>query len=346
MLQSDNIKSLITIIVPIYNGELFLSACIESVQRQSYPYWELLLIDDGSSDRSAEICERYAALDPRILFLRLPHGGVSIARNEGLTRGNGDYFFFLDCDDLIHPLALETGLRLMKVHGCAFAELMFVNVKDDFQLPDCPAPVAPEYRYFSPAELRYFFGNDRIYHLWAIGGKLLARSAVENLFFPETLASGEDTLFLLNVIARNETPSIVLTGIWYFRRLHQNNASSLQTPELKKHHIEAYLRLRARHFELYGVPGYWELLCVSNVFNWYVAARENADSIHQAEKLRQSLLKLLNDDYARFLPLKRRCTVRIYLFSPVLYWFLKKLYWRLSKFLTGKDDPLSGISEA
>ena len=96
VLQADDIKSLITIIVPIYNGELFLSACIESVRRQSYPHWELLLIDDGSSDRSAEICERYAALDPRVLFLRLPHGGVSIARNAGLTRGNGDYFFFLD----------------------------------------------------------------------------------------------------------------------------------------------------------------------------------------------------------------------------------------------------------
>ena len=132
MLQADDIKSLITIIVPIYNGELFLSACIESVRRQSYPHWELLLIDDGSSDRSAEICERYAALDPRVLFLRLPHGGVSIARNAGLTRGNGDYFFFLDCDDLIHPLALETGLRLMQTHSCAFAGLMFSNVKARF----------------------------------------------------------------------------------------------------------------------------------------------------------------------------------------------------------------------
>ena len=92
VLQADDIKSLITIIVPIYNGELFLSACIESVRRQSYPHWELLLIDDGSSDRSAEICERYAALDPRVLFLRLPHGGVSIARNAGLT---GIIFSFL-----------------------------------------------------------------------------------------------------------------------------------------------------------------------------------------------------------------------------------------------------------
>ena len=347
VLQADDIKSLITIIVPIYNGELFLSACIESVRRQSYPHWELLLIDDGSSDRSAEICERYAALDPRVLFLRLPHGGVSIARNAGLTRGNGDYFFFLDCDDLIHPLALETGLRLMQTHSCAFAGLMFSNVKDDFQLSDCPAPVAPECRIFSPAELRNLFGNGRTYRLWAIGGKLLARSAIENLFFPETIASGEDTLFLLNVIARNETPSVILTGIWYFRRLHQNNASSLQTPELKKHHIEAYLRLRARHFELYGVPGYWELLCVSNVFNWYVAAKEISGSSQQAEELRQRLLKLLSDDYARFLPLKRKFTARIYLFNPTLYRFLKKLYWRLSKLLTGKDDPCprSGISK-
>ena len=96
-------NALVSVIVPIYNGEAFLADCIESVLGQSYPYLELLLADDGSSDRSAEICAQYALRDARIKFLRLPHSGVSAARNAALAQARGDYFFFLDCDDLLHP---------------------------------------------------------------------------------------------------------------------------------------------------------------------------------------------------------------------------------------------------
>ena len=339
MFSSNDKKSLITVIIPIYNGELFLSECIESVRRQSYPHWELLLIDDGSSDRSADICKQHASSDSRIIFLRLPHGGVSAARNAGLVQGRGDYFFFLDCDDIIHPQTLEAELHFMQMFGCAFAGLTFTNVGAEFKLPAQPAPIAHEYHCFSCTELRNLFGNHGSYELWAIGGKLLARSAVEGLFFPETVASAEDTLFLLEVIARNENPAVILTDICYFRRLHQNNAFYRQTFELKIHYIEACLRLRARHFELYGTPGYWEQLCVYNVFNWYVAAQESSAPDRHAAELRQELLNLLHDNYAHFLPGKRRCTAELYLFSPPLYRLLKRFYWRLHKLMTGKGEP-------
>lgn len=326
-------------IIPIYNGALFLSECIESILGQSYPHWELLLIDDGSSDCSAEICEHYASLDSRIICLRQPHGGVSIARNTGLAQGHGDYFFFLDCDDLIHPQTLETELHLMQMFDCSFAGLIYANVKSNFRLSEHPAPIVPKYHCFSCTELRDLFGNHGSYELWSIGGKLLARSAVEGLFFPEKIASAEDTLFLLEVIARNEKPAVILTDICYFRRLHQNNAFYRQTFELKIHYIKACLRLRTRHFELYGTPGYWEQLCVYNVFNWYVDAQESSNPDRHADELRQSLLNLLHDDFAHFLPIKRKCTAGLYLLSPPLYRFLKKFYWQLHKLLTGKDEP-------
>ena len=330
MFRSNDDKALITIIVPIYNGESFLSECIESVLRQSYPHWELLLIDDGSSDCSAEICNRYSTLDSRISFLPLSHGGVSIARNAGLMQGQGAYFFFLDCDDLLHPQALETGLRTMQALGCAFASLTLANVEAGFRLSAHPASATPEYRCVSPTDLRNLFGSGHT-ELWAIGGKLLARSAVEGLFFQKDIVSAEDTLFLLDVIARNETPAVILTGIWYFRRLHQGNTSYFPTFESKIHHLDAILHLRARNSELYGKPDCWELLCVSTVFDWYVNAHTNHDLDQRPDELRKILLELLCDDYSRFLPLKRKCTARLYLFSPSLYLLLKKLYWRLPK---------------
>lgn len=339
MSYSNNTNALITIIAAVYNGDAFLTSCIESVRQQSYLHWELLLIDDGSCDRSAEICKKYASLDSRILYLRQPHSGVSAARNTGLRHGHGDYFFFLDCDDCIHPQTLEHELGLMQSLGCVFGGPVLTNVEEDFHLSAHPDDAIPEYRCLSSSELQVLFTNSTLYDLWAIGGKMLARSAVEGIFFQEKMTVSEDTLFLLEVIAHIETPSVILTGSWYFRRLHQDNASYLTTFESKLRQLEALLHLRTRILELYGKPKYLTQLCVSVVFNWYVDSQEIPDADQHADELHQKLLELLHDDYAHFLPIKRKFTVQLYFLCPPLYWFMKKLFWKIHKLLTGKDDP-------
>ena len=89
----------ISIIVPIYNSEKFLAQCIESVLAQHYQGFELLLVDDGSTDTSLEICKQYAKLDSRIKVYHLKNGGVSRARNYGLGQALGEWITFLDSDD-------------------------------------------------------------------------------------------------------------------------------------------------------------------------------------------------------------------------------------------------------
>lgn len=93
--------TLISIIVPIYNGEKYLPECIESVLLQTHTNLELLLIDDGSTDGSAAICEKYREIDSRIRVTHKGNGGVSSARNAGLGMMNGRYVMFLDADDTI-----------------------------------------------------------------------------------------------------------------------------------------------------------------------------------------------------------------------------------------------------
>ena len=87
-------------IVPVYNVEKELPRCIESLLTQTYSNFELLLINDGSSDGSPEIMERYAEKDPRIRTLHKKNGGVSSARNRGLEQAKGEYVCFVDADDV------------------------------------------------------------------------------------------------------------------------------------------------------------------------------------------------------------------------------------------------------
>ena len=96
-----------SIIVPVYNAEQWLERCVDSIVAQTYTDWELLLVDDGSTDRSGTICDRYAASDPRIQAIHKPNGGVSSARNLGLDHAQGEWITFADADDFTYPCWLE-----------------------------------------------------------------------------------------------------------------------------------------------------------------------------------------------------------------------------------------------
>lgn len=97
----ENKSPLISIIVPVYNTAAYLPACIRSITEQTYRNIEILLIDDGSTDRSGEICDEYAGNDHRITVIHKHNAGVSAARNDGLDASHGDYIGFVDSDDYI-----------------------------------------------------------------------------------------------------------------------------------------------------------------------------------------------------------------------------------------------------
>jgi len=97
----------ISIIIPVYNAELYLRQCIESVIAQTFEDWEAILVNDGSKDGSLDICQEYAAKDERIKVIDKPNGGVSSARNKGLEVAQGDWITFMDSDDWLDADAFE-----------------------------------------------------------------------------------------------------------------------------------------------------------------------------------------------------------------------------------------------
>lgn len=120
-------KPIVSIIIPVYNVEPYLDTCIRSVLGQSFADWELILVDDGSTDRSPRICDDYARNDERITVIHKANGGLSSARNVGLDHISGDYVTFLDSDDFWHPDYLQTLLGLCQKYSAEISQCGFVR---------------------------------------------------------------------------------------------------------------------------------------------------------------------------------------------------------------------------
>lgn len=104
----------ITIIIPVYNAEAYLQRCLDSLIRQTYEGWKALCIDDGSSDGSSEILDRYAATDDRITVIHKANEGVAQARNDAILKVDTEYTAYMDSDDFLHPQTFEISLYMAK----------------------------------------------------------------------------------------------------------------------------------------------------------------------------------------------------------------------------------------
>lgn len=112
----------VSVIMPCYNMERFITSTIESVQRQTYPFWELLIVDDASTDKTAEIVKNIQNQDDRIHFIiKTEHSGIADTRNQCLKMAKGRFLAFLDADDLWHPQKLEQQLQFMTEKNIGFS---------------------------------------------------------------------------------------------------------------------------------------------------------------------------------------------------------------------------------
>lgn len=111
-------EPLISIIVPIYNVEKYIEKCVESLVHQNYANVEIILVDDGSPDKSGEIAEQYAATNSSIKVIRQKNSGVSEARNAGLRVANGEYVMFVDGDDWVEPDYVSFFVQMVETHNC------------------------------------------------------------------------------------------------------------------------------------------------------------------------------------------------------------------------------------
>lgn len=122
---------MISVIVPVYNVEPYLRQCIDSILAQTYTDFELILVDDGSTDNCGAICDECAKHDDRIRVIHQENGGVSAARNTGIDAARGDYIAFVDSDDVVSSLYLRTLFRLIDENGADISVCMTQNFQEN-----------------------------------------------------------------------------------------------------------------------------------------------------------------------------------------------------------------------
>ncbi len=172
----------LSIIVPIYNVGDYLKKCIESVLAQSFSDFELILIDDGSTDQSGEICDAYAETDQRIKVIHKPNEGVSSARNTGIRAANGSYIGFVDPDDWISQEMYQTLYDLLQKTGSDIAICKFKREIDgNIVEPEKIEPIIKELNHIEA--LNELF-KGQLYR-FSLCNKLFKKKCFEKISFPE-----------------------------------------------------------------------------------------------------------------------------------------------------------------
>lgn len=121
---------LISVIVPVYNVENYVEQCLQSIIAQTYKNIEIVVVDDGSTDSSGEICDLLAETDSRIAVYHKSNGGISAARNDGVDKSNGEYIAFIDSDDIIAPTYLEYLYKLLTDNDADISCCSFIKTSD------------------------------------------------------------------------------------------------------------------------------------------------------------------------------------------------------------------------
>lgn len=207
---------LVSIIIPVYNVEDFIEACIESVILQSYKTLQIILVDDGSTDRSAELCQKYMRNDPRIELYQIQNSGVSMARNIGLSHARGKYIFFVDSDDMIIDDYIQ---KFMECEDAPFIGAGYRENTEEgtrFEYQDCLRLTA---EYKKNSEL--FWEEVPCVH---VAGNRYSRDIIieNNICFEKDCTLGEDSRFNMAYLSCVDYIRVISQS-GYIYRLHESS---------------------------------------------------------------------------------------------------------------------------
>lgn len=203
----------VSIIVPVYNVESYLNECIDSIINQTYRNLEIILIDDGSTDLSGEICDRYKEIDSRILVIHQKNQGAANAKNNGLDLATGDYISFVDSDDYISKVFIETMMKSLQQNNSDIAECIFyLKYKDSdkveyFKNDNCI--------YDTESYLEQYILDWKSSLFW---NKIFKSELIDNLRFKKERRCIDDEFFTYKAILKAHKISRINEPFYYYRQ--------------------------------------------------------------------------------------------------------------------------------
>lgn len=211
-------EKLISVVIPIYNVSQYLKQCVDSVLNQSYKNLEIILVDDGSTDDSGIISDRYALLDSRVVVIHKENGGLSDARNAGIAKAQGEYIGFVDSDDFIHPdMYRELALALEENN----ADIAMANWQNFFdgsedEIKDCRTGNVLVLEGAGTLEF-LMYGKDGYRISFSVWDRLYRREIIDGMLFPKGKCY-EDIVWSSKVFHKSKKSVYIDKNLYYYRR--------------------------------------------------------------------------------------------------------------------------------
>lgn len=321
---------MISVIVPVYNTELYLEECIKSLLEQTFTNFEIILIDDGSTDNSAQLCDKWAAYDNRIKVLHQKNSGVSVARKNGLEISSGQYISFVDSDDRLDKCFLEIMIE----------ELVHTN--SDIVCCNSVGAAEKDYgisqnnEYFDKPEelIQAYYRNMQYAHV--IWGKLFKRKLFDEIEFPH-MKYGEDTWVIMTIFFRKPRVSLLRYEGYFYR---DNPAGAMR---VSKGIQQPYDVLKCASYIYDNIQqNYPELLQMSknkicdSIFNVLINSTNEKDKYLKQMALDEIDKNIYLINRKTGMRTVKSCIVLIYKFLPRIVLFAIGLYKKVKIYLKDK----------
>lgn len=322
-------QTAISIIIPVYNAENYLRRCIDSVLSQSFTEFELILVDDGSKDKSPQICDEYASQDTRVRVIHKANGGVSAARNDGLDIAKGEYVTFIDSDDWVEREYLETLSNYRNYDIVFFSHRMiyedsyaaeFVFEEKTGNDNDIWSVVSS---LKSNATNKNFYG-----YTW---NKMFRRFIIEefNIRFVEELRVSEDEVYTLDYCTHANSIKVLPVCLYNYRvlgtGLTATRNSAAEYAKLANSYLAILNREKNDQIDDVYIPDV--------IVRFYTASMEQDNPLYACSMLRQMKSILKKRFMVKVQPLKIQFFVKLPIFVELIWWCCYRMRMNIVKTL-------------
>ena len=318
-------QELISVIVPIYNVEKYLSKCLDSICTQTYRNLEIILIDDGSPDRCPEICDEYVKIDERIKVLHQENGGLSVARNSGLDIAKGNFICFVDPDDYLHPQMYECLYNNLKKYDadisiCEFERVFendkfFVSNNINESITICNGREA----------LEKLYGEYRVTTTVA-WNKLYKKELFQNIRYGKNKIH-EDEFIVHRIL--DKAKKVLYTSYPFYYYLQRNTSIMGEKFNLKRLDVLEALEERILYFYEKGYDDLYEKAYnhyLGDLLYHYSLLRKYCPEEKVSKELKGKFSEVLKSRGDVKLPKIAKIKYDIFLLSPFLYSLVKNFW--------------------
>ena len=328
-MKKDIETDLISVIVPIFNVEAYLRPCIESILASTYTTLQIILVNDGSTEHSGEICDEYTRKDTRIEVIHQKNAGLSPARNSGMKAAKGKYISFIDGDDYIHPQMYEVLLEALQEGNYSFSMILGKQVYDNdksYSIPSAYTKSILTQEIMIKSLFNHIHQQQGIKEVQAqvVWNKLYKRELLDNEFFQET--GTEDTEFNCRIYQKSCQAVIIDIPMYYWVQ----RPTSITHQKVNPRYID---RADSYYLCLQNIPKentVYRGCCLEKLFKMIINVRYHASNTpyrHLAHLTAKRLKKQTANEFLknRHIPFHIKLSLLSFYYIPPLYSGFMKL---------------------